>query len=102
MIEQTAAQKQAIITLIDGLRATNVIVGEARDFPGGLVVTFEDASSRRNYGSAAVVTITAAGEVPRVQLRHVIEAGSGGYDTTDETDKPYGAKVRGILADARA
>jgi hypothetical protein len=32
----------------------------------------------------------------------VIEAGSGGYDTTDETEKPYGAKVRGILAAARA
>jgi hypothetical protein len=47
MIEQTAAQKQAIITLIDGLRATNIVVGEARDFPGALVATFEDASSRR-------------------------------------------------------
>lgn len=101
MIEQTEQQKRAIIALIDGLKATNIVVGEARDFPGSLVATFEDASSRRNYGTAAVVTITAAGEVPRVQLRHVIEAGSGGYDTTDETDKPYGDKVRSILAAAR-
>lgn len=102
MIEQTEAQKQAIIALIDGLHATNTVVGEAKDFPGALVATFEDASSRRNYGSAAVVTITADGGVPRVQLRHVIEAGSGGFDTTDETEKPYGQKVRGILAAARA
>ncbi|HEX9227956.1 MAG TPA: hypothetical protein VF885_15235 [Arthrobacter sp.] len=102
MIEQTAAQKHAVITLIDGLHATNIVVGEARDIPGAIVATFEDASSRRNYGSAAVVTIAADGEVPRVQLRHVIEAGSGGFDTTDETEKPYGAKVRGILAAAHA
>jgi hypothetical protein len=98
MIGQTAAQKQVIIALIGGLHATNIVVGEAGDFPGALVAKFETASSRRNYGSAAVVTIVADGEVPKVQLRHVIEAGSGGFDTEDVTEKPYGQKVRDILA----
>jgi hypothetical protein len=98
----TAAQTGTIHILTVGLRATNVVARESKELPGGLVVTLEDVSSRRTLGSAAVVTVDSDGEVVRVQLAHTIEAGSGGIDTTDETDHPYGDRVRSIIAAARA
>lgn len=101
MIEQTEKQQQVITALMDGLRASTVTLGRVPEFPGALVMNFLTPGSQRNYGSSGVVTVSAEGEVLRVQLRHVIEAGSGAYDITDETEMPFGAKVRRILAAAR-
>jgi len=98
MIEQTEKQQQAMNVLMDKLRASTATLGRVPDVPGAVVMGFNTPGSQRNNGSSPLVTVSAEGEVLRVQLRHVIEAGSGGYDTTDETEKPYGAKIRGFLA----